>query len=458
MGKILDAIVGNTYVFIGIIAILVIIFLALVISIIKGFRKKKIPIYEEDLDKKELAKVKSKNIIDKPVTKKKKPSNKEKVEKTEKEEKIEKTGKSEKTEKKEKSEKIEIEKKEKKEEPKEVISKNEEEDSEEAEEVVEEEYTEEQVAALENVDEKEIEKRIDQEHEEAIKEAMEEIDNDAIKDALYELKEKQEMTPEEVVRKFEQEQEAQSIISYQELVDVVKNRDNNFEDELESKPLATVSDFLPEQSKEKSPQNQKMVELIEQIGRPTAEESKEKKIEEVESIFEPDSEETIEEIPTIAEATPKIETLDSIMDTITETPVESLFEMDTEEIETLGKEKSRQEQETEEKARQAVREALRNSIPDEGRFKKTEVISPVFGRIVEPEAEYSSVKKFNRDDEKKQSLNTIEELPELGKSDMIGSKAMAAEDQKAKKDTFSSHDLSKNEDLLQALKDFRDSL
>ena len=72
MGKILDAIVGNTYVFIGIIAILVIIFLALVISIIKGFRKKKIPIYEEDLDKKELAKVKSKNIIDKPVRKNRK--------------------------------------------------------------------------------------------------------------------------------------------------------------------------------------------------------------------------------------------------------------------------------------------------------------------------------------------------------------------------------------------------
>ena len=102
---------------------------------------------------------------------------------------------------------------------------------------MEEEYTEEQVAALENVDEKEIEKRIDQEHEEAIKEAMEEIDNDAIKDALYELKEKQEMTPEEVVRKFEQEQEAQSIISYQELVDVVKNRENLFLNLIQKKPL-----------------------------------------------------------------------------------------------------------------------------------------------------------------------------------------------------------------------------
>lgn len=46
------------------------------------------------------------------------------------------------------------------------------------------------------------------------------------------------LKPEDIVANFEEEQEAQSIISYKELVDAVKNRKEDiYEDELESKPL-----------------------------------------------------------------------------------------------------------------------------------------------------------------------------------------------------------------------------
>lgn len=98
---------------------------------------------------------------------------------------------------------------------------------------------------LEAIDEEEIEDRYKEENQREIEEVLEENSNSEIENLIMEMENASKMRPEDVVAKFEKEQEAQSIISYRELVNVVRNRqDEYYEDELESKPLKTVSDYM----------------------------------------------------------------------------------------------------------------------------------------------------------------------------------------------------------------------
>ncbi len=445
MNEIIDKIVGNNLVFGGILIFLGVILLILIVSIVRSAKKsRKIPIYEEDLEDTELEKIKDENIIDKPEVKKKQ---KKKVEKKKEiveeddeedinlevileeeeiapEEEQEDLPTSSAVEEVIADEKEIVEEKSK--EP--VVEQETIYSDGEAEEIIDEGYSEERIAELENIDEEEIKERIDKEHEEVIEETMEEIDNEEMVDILQNLKEAREVKPEDVVRQFEQEQEAQSIISYQELVDVVKNRDKDFEDELESKPLATVSDFLPEVPKEEN-KDSDMAKLIEELGQPK---------EPVE----------IEELEKNIEIPPSLD----------------------EEDDDIAA------------AKAMVREALKKEIPSDGKFKKTELISPVFGRITEePEDSYPTVKKFTHEDE----VEAIEEieLPEVKKDDTIETEAtdiesfediseeleeeenpkvlfeeIPNEEKLEKTSDLGMGDISKNEEFLKALKDFRDSL
>ncbi len=342
MEKILKLIVNNTYLFVGILLLLIALFVLLILAIVKVSRPKKIPIYEEDLENADLEDIPEEDVIEKPISKKTHSPKEGKIREIE----------------------------------------------------IPRPTSEEKLAELENRDEEEIKNRIDQEHKEAIKEAMEEIQDTSLSSVLYDLKDAKEISPEEVVRQFEQEQEEQSIISYQELVDVVKNREKSYEDELESRPLATVSDFLPEYPKDKEDKNQGMVELIESLEHG-------KRLEE---------------------------------------PKASIEESSSEEEERLMSQ-----------ARIAVHEALAK-IPEDGRFQRTEVISPVFGRMKEEPLDYSSVKKFQH-----------EELPQSSKNDTILLEAEKSNLREEPTKRRSSEDLdigniSKNEELLQALKDFRNNL
>ncbi len=424
MNEILDKIVSNNLIFGGLLTLLGVVLIVLIVSIVRNAKKmRKIPIYEEEPEDKKLKKAKEKNIIDPPAKKKKKrkkvvveekkkpPVEKEEVLPAPVEEKEEITPAIE--------EEPEI--------GEELIG-----EPEITEEV--EEYSEEKIAELESIDEEEIKERIDKEHEEAIKETMEEIDNEEMNDVLRELKDAKEVRPEDVVRQFEQEQEAQSIISYQELVDVVKNRDKEFEDELESKPLATVSDFLPEAEVSEEPKDTDMAKLIEELRTPKEE---------------------IEEL--------KVEP-----------------EEEVEELESIPQEVSNDNLEDEEikAARAMVKEAFKE-IPQGGKFKKTELISPVFGRIQEEsEDSYPTVKKFSHEEGEIEE-EEIEEikLPEEPKDDTIEGQAAemdsiedVSEDleeeslfeeipnELEKTGNIGLGDISKNEDFLKALKDFRDSL
>lgn len=462
MNEIIDKIVGNNVIFGGILIFLGIILIVLIASVVRGSKKtKKIPIYEEDLEDKELEKVKEKNIIDKPEVKKKKKKTVVKEEKQEEEESLEPVEEAKEVVEEddivedipeEEEESFEEEPLEEKEGDLDQQSLETIYSEGEPEEVIDEGYSEERIAELENIDEEEIKARIDKEHEEDIEETMEEIENDEMNDILKDLKEAKELKPEDVVRQFEQEQEAQSIISYQELVDVVKNRDKDFEDELESKPLATVSDFLPEVPKEEKSSD--MSKLIEELAQP-------RKIEEG---FDDEEFEAVEEL---------------------QENIESEEDIDVESTKAM------------------VREALKE-IPEDGKFKRTELISPVFGRIAEEtEDSYPTVKKFTRDSEEnpieeleaEEIDDTIEELEsndsetelieelqlkEAEKDDTIVTEATDIESIEDISEELEEEqpqalfeeipndleetkelgmgDISKNEEFLKALKDFRDSL
>ena len=189
MGNILNKIVSNNTLFIGVIVALCLVVVILVLLIVRAVREnKKINIYEEELEDEEIKKVKNvkkEDIIDSP-------EEEEKVVEKEKEIELE--------------EPIEIE-----------------------EEITEEEITE----------------RYEEEKQKELEEVKEENSNSEIEELLSRMEEDSKMRPEDVVANFEKEQEAQSIISYKELVDAVKNRQEEiYEDELESKPLATVSDCM----------------------------------------------------------------------------------------------------------------------------------------------------------------------------------------------------------------------
>lgn len=195
MGNILNKIVNNNTLFVGVIIILCIILISLIILIIRSAREnKKINIYEEELEDEDIKKVKNvkkEDIIETPDAKE---EMKEEViiKDTEEEEKISKDDKE-----------------------------------------------------IDEESEKEIEQRYDEEKEKEIEEIRENNPSNEIEQLLSKMEADSKLKPEDVVANFEKEQEAQSIISYKELVDAVKNRQEDiYEDELESKPLATVSDFM----------------------------------------------------------------------------------------------------------------------------------------------------------------------------------------------------------------------
>ena len=354
MKVILDTIVGNMLLFAGVLLFLLAIFFVLIKEIIKNINNHRIPVSVSEGEK---ATKKEKTKEEVVVVKENKKEEKDTVaEEQPKPEEIKEMPKQETTKEKQKknqnilemvygeeeandilldtkaakkpvdplSEEIEIKGKSKKEKaPLEDM------DLEELESLAQKE-SEAKLEELEKVDDREIEERIDSEHKEDIEQEIIVSENEEIKELLVELKEN--IDPEEVVRNFEEEQEAQSIISYQELVDVVKNRDNEFIDELEAKPLSTVSDFVPEANKK--PESE--VEVLELI-------------EELEATDEEDSDDE-------------------------DSAIEELVVSQDEEREDSLKE-----------------------IPEEGKFKKTEVISPVYGRInVEKEIEYPKVEKFDR--------------------------------------------------------------
>ncbi len=198
MENILDAIISNNALFACVIIVLSAILVTLIVLIIRSLRdNKKINIYEEELEDEDIKKVKNvkkEDIIDSPDTE-------EEIENIE-EMQVDNTF-----------------------------------------------PTEEE---LEDIDEEEIKERYDEENEREIEELLEENDDNEIGQLIKEMEESTNVKPEDVVANFEKEQEAQSIISYKELVDAVKNRQNEYyEDELESKPLTTVSDFIKQKEEKK---------------------------------------------------------------------------------------------------------------------------------------------------------------------------------------------------------------
>ena len=222
MGNIINKIIENNVLFACVIAILCIILVALVIMIVRTTKNnKKINIYEEDLEDEDIKKVKNvkkEDIIETPDVFEEEPE----------EEEIE-----------------------------EVV-----------EEVVEEELKEDDSLL-------ELEKKYDEEKEKEIEEVKEETKNNELAQLISKMEEDSKLKPEDVVANFEKEQEAQSIISYKELVDAVKNRqEEEYEDELEGKPLSTVSTIMEEMSNSYDEEEvEEKEEIVEEV-------KEEKKVEE----------------------------------------------------------------------------------------------------------------------------------------------------------------------------------
>lgn len=192
MGNILNKIISNNALFAGVIIGLCIVLVILILLIIRAVREnKKINIYEEELEDEDIKKVKNvkkDDIIDSPDVK------------------------------------------EEKEEKHELVIEEPEEDLEEI---------------LESMPEEEINQRYEEEKEKEIEEIKEENTGSEIEELISRMEQDSKMKPEDVVANFEKEQEAQSIISYKELVNAVRNRQEEiYEDELESRPLTTVTDCM----------------------------------------------------------------------------------------------------------------------------------------------------------------------------------------------------------------------
>lgn len=307
MGNLLNKIINNNALFISVILCLFVILVVLVILIFKSNKNnKKINIYEEDLEDEDIKKVKNvkkEDIIESPDI-------------------------------------FEEEKKEiVKEEKKEVVKKE--------------------------ITDREIEERYDKEKEKEIEEIKEENSNSHIAQLISKMEEDSKLKPEDVVAKFEKEQEEQSIISYKELVNAVKNRqEDNYEDELEFKPLSTVSNIMEEMSNQK--------------------------------------EEEIEEEPIIAD---------------------EKVTFDDEEFDGY----------------------------EEKKFKKTDVISPVYGIVEKAEDEGYYVNLNQQDEEVLESTTALDEVYKQMADDLVKSNEKLGE-------TTSIDELTRNEEFLQSLKDFRNKL
>lgn len=226
MGNLLNKIVDNNALFIGVVVGLCIILVILIILIVRSFKNnKKINIYEEELEDEDIKKVKNvkkEDIIESPTTRKKK----EKVESIK----------------------------------------------------VEDDYEEEVNDNTDYIDdlESELKEKYSDEYQKEIEEVKEETTNSKLASIISKMEEDSKLKPEDVVANFEKEQEAQSIISYKELVNAVKNRQEDYEDELESKPLKTVSDLMEELENSQMEEAQKEEEKEEKVEEPKIEETKTK--------------------------------------------------------------------------------------------------------------------------------------------------------------------------------------
>lgn len=310
MRDIINKIIDNNALFAGIIIFLCAVLITLIILIIRSMRDgKKINIYEEELEDEDIKKVKhikKEDIIETP------------------------------------------------------------DDYEDIYDDVEEEDELPSLEELETVTEEEIEERYDAESEKEAEEILEDNPSTEIEKLVKELEQTSKLSPEDIVEQFEREQEAQSIISYQELVAAVRDRkDEYYEDELESRPLTTVSDFIREKQS-------------------------------VEESLKEDKEE--DKRPLRTEVDDRV---------------------------------------------------VKNEEVEEKRFHQTEVISPIYGRIDTHEP--SKVKEEPPSYEDETSFDEETSL------DDIYSK-MAEDLDKSLEQTSALEDLTKNEEFLQTLKDFRKKL
>ncbi len=319
MKEVIDEIIMNDTLFSLIILFLCLILIAIIVMIIRSMKTTKINIYEEDLEDEDIKKVKhvkKEDIIESPT------SIKEKVK----------------------------------------------------EEIKEEEPETEEEEIVENDIPLELEEKYKEEQEEEIRELKEESNTTEIEKLLEQMEEDSKLKPEEVVANFEMEQEAQSIISYQELVNAVKNRkDEYYEDELESKPLSKVSDFIKENDN-------------------TFDEDDAKKM------------------------------IDSISNNTTKD--------------------------------------LTNEL-DDTKFRKTEIISPIYGRIEDTsQVDYPKISKIKEEDLlKDETLDVSQEAALSALNDIYNH--MAEELKKSNPELKNEESLKRytnNEEFLQSLKDFRKNL
>ncbi len=226
---------------------------------------------------------------------------------------------------------------------------------------------------LEEIDDEEIKERYEQEDKKEVAEILDSPEGTKFEELIKEMESSAKIKPEDVVANFEKEQEAQSIISYKELVDAVKNRQETYyEDELESKPLTTVSNFL-EQKNENS--DDKFVETSDTV------------------------------------------------------PSEQL--------------------------------SFKTAVEDtaESKFKRTDIISPVFGRMNndnEPVKVNNSSNTNTLDIDGKQADLETDDVTAMDALEEIY-KHMAS-DLKKNNDISTQDELTKNEQFLQSLKDFRKKL
>ena len=263
----------------------------------------------------------------------------------------------------------------------------------------EQEKVKEEIKDIDNYeDDYEIEERYSKEKEQEINEVKEENHNEQLQKILEKMEKDSKLTPEDVVANFEKEQEAQSIISYKELVNAVKNRnDEYYEDELESKPLTTVTEYLKQKDEQEPIDFSDFTTVINTIH-----EKKE----------EPKKNERYDD----SYAQKKV---------------------DTDEI---------------------------------SRFRKTEVISPIYGRMSESKKEDDYAKTidlrdldlsdddFNRDrKELRQDDSALSALSSLDDTyKKMADHIISKRDEKG--ETTSLDALARNEEFLQSLKDFRKNL
>ncbi len=221
---------------------------------------------------------------------------------------------------------------------------------------------------LENITDEELIERVKQEN---LIDEQEVIANSSISDIesiLSHMHEDQETKPEEVVAKFEQEQEENSIISYQELVEMVKNNQNTiYDDEVAELPTTSsvMSNYNIIEEKEEASKTSKSEDLLAMIKQVV----NNSKLDKVENIEE------------------------NVIDNSD------------------------------------------NNIKTSSKFKPDDFISPVFGRM-SSNIQYTTIPKIDNSSNK-YNLELGERTLDLEKLDL---------------------EIKRNEEFLQALKDFRNSL